>query len=92
MESANMLKKPTTITWSILMHWDKMSWGCCNPKELYWKKSSHEFLVGFNVEFDQIRVQILSKELPTLNETIAIIRAEESTCLNPEYGRLGYDC
>lgn len=30
-----------------------------------------------NIEFDVVRVQILGKELPSLNETIAIIRAEE---------------
>ena len=31
------------------------------------------FLVGLNAEFDQVRVQMHSKELPTLNETIFII-------------------
>ena len=38
----------------------------------------YDFLVGLNAEFDQVRVQILSKELPILNETISIIRAKES--------------
>ena len=33
----------------------------------------YDFLVGLNIKFDQVRVQILSKELPTLNETISII-------------------
>ena len=38
----------------------------------------YDFLVDLNVEFDQVRVQILSKELPTLNETTSIIQVEES--------------
>ena len=36
------------------------------------KDQIYDFLVGFNVEFDQVRVQILSIELPTLNGTIFI--------------------
>ncbi|XP_011046793.1 PREDICTED: uncharacterized protein LOC105141310 [Populus euphratica] len=37
-----------------------------------------EFLAGLNIEFDQMRVQILGKEsLPSLNEVFSIIRAEE---------------
>jgi len=37
-----------------------------------------EFLAGLNIEFDQIRVQILGKEsLPSLNEVFSVIRAEE---------------
>ena len=38
----------------------------------------YDFLVGLNTEFDQVRVQIPSKKLPTLNETISIIQVEES--------------
>nr|XP_027120951.1 uncharacterized protein LOC113738009 [Coffea arabica] len=35
--------------------------------------------IGLNVEFDQVRVQILGKErLSSLNETISLIRAEEN--------------
>ena len=37
-----------------------------------------DFFFGLNAEFDQVRVQILSKELLTLNETISIIQVEES--------------
>ena len=37
----------------------------------------YEFLVGLNAEFNAVRVQILGKDLPSLNETISIIRAEE---------------
>lgn len=41
-----------------------------------WEKR-YEFLAGLNVEFDLVRVQVLGKEeLPTLNETIAIIQVE----------------
>jgi hypothetical protein len=37
-----------------------------------------EFLAGLNIEFDQMRVQILGKEsLPSLNEVFSVIRAEE---------------
>ncbi|PKU82965.1 hypothetical protein MA16_Dca021360 [Dendrobium catenatum] len=39
----------------------------------------YDFLAGLNAEFDQVRVQILGKEeTPSLNETISLIRAEES--------------
>ena len=37
-----------------------------------------EFLVGLNVEFDQVRVQVLGKEdLSSINEVFSIIRVEE---------------
>jgi hypothetical protein len=37
-----------------------------------------EFLVGLNIEFDQVRVQILGKEsMPSLNEVVSLIKAEE---------------
>ncbi|KAG6741741.1 hypothetical protein POTOM_055019 [Populus tomentosa] len=37
-----------------------------------------EFLVGFNIEFDQVRVQILGKEsLPSFNEVFSLIKVEE---------------
>ena len=42
------------------------------------KDRIYDFLAGLNIEFDAVRVQILGKEdLPSLNETIAIVRAEE---------------
>lgn len=45
----------------------------------YTKKDRiYNFLVSLNVEYDQVRVQILGKELPSLNETIRIIWAKES--------------
>ena len=37
-----------------------------------------EFLVGLNVEFDQVQVQVLGKEdLSSINEVFSIIQAEE---------------
>ena len=49
------------------------------------KDRIYDFLAGLNVEFDAVRVQILGKQdLPSLNETISIICAEEgrrSLCL-----------
>ena len=37
-----------------------------------------EFLAGLNVEFDQVRVQVLGKDtLPSVNEVVSLIRAEE---------------
>ncbi|KAK3030477.1 hypothetical protein RJ639_038783, partial [Escallonia herrerae] len=43
------------------------------------KDRTYDFLAGLNIEFDQVRIQILGKEeLPSLNETISIINAEES--------------
>ena len=42
------------------------------------KERTYDFLVGLNMEFDAVRVQILDKEdLPSLNEVISIVRAEE---------------
>ena len=39
----------------------------------------YDFLAGLNPEFDQVRIQILGKEdTPSLEETISLIRAEES--------------
>ena len=52
-------------------------------KKFVEKKRIHEFLAGLNGVFDPVRVQILGKEdLPSLDETIATIWAEESW-LNP---------
>ena len=44
------------------------------------KERIFEFLAGLNLEFDQVQVQVrvLGKEdLPSLNETISIVGAEE---------------
>ena len=42
------------------------------------KDRIYDFLAGLNVQFDGVKVQILGKQdLPSLNETISIIRTEE---------------
>ena len=42
------------------------------------KDRIYDFLAGLNMEFEAVRVPILGKEdLPSLNETIAIVHAEE---------------
>uniref|UniRef100_A0A0V0GZB3 Putative ovule protein n=1 Tax=Solanum chacoense TaxID=4108 RepID=A0A0V0GZB3_SOLCH len=42
------------------------------------KERIYDFLAGLNAKFDSVRVQILGKEdLPSLNETMAIIRTEK---------------
>ncbi|KAL6319985.1 hypothetical protein AAG906_037062 [Vitis piasezkii] len=51
----------------------------------YIEKDEYDFLVGLNLELNQVTIQILNKELPTLNETIFIIQAKkvgEVSCLN----------
>ena len=48
-------------------------------KDFIDKDRTNDFLAGLNVEYDQVRVQILGKDdLPSLNEVISIIIAEES--------------
>ncbi|XP_022761888.1 uncharacterized protein LOC111307857 isoform X2 [Durio zibethinus] len=48
-------------------------------KKFIEKDRVYDFLAGLNVEFDQVRVQILGKQdLPSLNEVISMVRAEES--------------
>ena len=43
------------------------------------KIESMIFFVGLNLEFDQVRIQILGKqEVPCFNEVVALIRGEES--------------
>jgi len=42
------------------------------------KERIYDFLAGLNSEFDAVRVQILDEEdLPSLNEVIFLIRAED---------------
>ena len=77
-EYANMLKN----LWQKFDHYRCIETKC--PKDAtilknYIKKDLvYDFLVGLNVVFNQVRVQIFSKELPTLNETIFNIQAKES--------------
>nr|XP_048321070.1 uncharacterized protein LOC112492768 [Ziziphus jujuba var. spinosa] len=43
------------------------------------KDRVYDFLVGLNPEFDQVRIQTIGKDCtPSLEETISLIRAEES--------------
>lgn len=56
---------------------------CCSEdvailKQFVEKDRIYDFLAGLNSKFDAVRVQILGREdLPSLNETISIIRVEE---------------
>ncbi|XP_040955857.1 uncharacterized protein [Gossypium hirsutum] len=63
-------------------HYQRIQMNCSEDaallKRFVEKNRIYDFLAGLNVEFDAVRVQILGKEeLPSLNETIAIVRAEE---------------
>jgi hypothetical protein len=68
--------------WQELDHYQCIQMSCSSDaavlKRVMEKDRIYDFLAGLNVEFDAVRVQILGKEdLPSLNETISIIRAEE---------------
>ena len=78
-EYANSLQS----LWQELDHYQCIKTKCSEDaailKSFIEKDRVYDFLAGLNVEFDQVRVQILGKdEIPTLNETISLIRAEES--------------
>ena len=78
-EYANSLQS----LWQELYHYQCIKTKCSEDaailKSFIEKDRVYDFLAGLNVEFDQVRVQILGKdEIPTLNETISLIRAEES--------------
>ena len=78
-EYANLLQN----LWQELDHYRCIKTKCADDavilKKFIEKDRVYDFLAGLNIEFDQVRVQILSKEeLPPLNEVISLIRAEES--------------
>ena len=78
-EYANSLQ----TLWQELDHYRCITTRCLEDaailKSFIEKDRVYDFLAGLNNEFYQVRVQILSKdELPSLNETISLIRAEES--------------
>lgn len=78
-EYANMLQN----LWQELDHYRVLKTKCSEDavilKKFIEKDRVYDFLVGLNAEFDQVRIQILGKEdVPSLNEVIALIRAEES--------------
>ncbi|XP_073148285.1 uncharacterized protein [Henckelia pumila] len=77
-EYSNLLQS----LWQEMDHYQCIQMKCSDDaallKRLVEKDRIYDFLAGLNIEFDAVRVQILGKEdLPTLNETIAIVRAEE---------------
>ena len=77
-EYANRLKG----LWQEMDHYQCLQLKCSDDaamfKRFVEKDRIYDFLAGLNMEFDPVRVQVLGKEdLPSLNETIAIIRAEE---------------
>jgi len=50
-----------------------------NTERVYRTNRVYDFLVGLNLEYDQVRVQILRKEkVPGINEVVTIIQSEES--------------
>ncbi|XP_020249452.1 uncharacterized protein LOC109826836 isoform X2 [Asparagus officinalis] len=77
-EYSNLLQS----LWQEMDHYQCIQMKCGEDavllKRLVEKDRIYDFLAGLNIEFDAVRVQILGKEdLPSLNETIAIVRAEE---------------
>ena len=78
-EYANILQN----LWQELDHYRVFEMKCPEDaailKSFIEKDRVYDFLAGLNPEFDQVRVQILGKEeTPSLEETISLIRAEES--------------
>jgi len=68
--------------WQEMDHYQCIQMSCKDDavilKRFIEKERIYDFLAGLNAEFDSVRVQILGKEdLPSLNETMAIIRTEE---------------
>ncbi|KAL5834282.1 hypothetical protein ACOSQ4_013779 [Xanthoceras sorbifolium] len=68
--------------WQKMNHYQCIQMKCSEDaitlKRFVEKDRTYDFLAGLNMEFDAVRVQVLSKEeLPSLNETISIILAEE---------------
>ena len=78
-EYANLLQN----LWQELDHYRVFEMKCPDDavilKNFVEKDRVYDFLAGLNPEFDQVRIQILGKEeRPPLEETISLIRAEES--------------
>ena len=77
-EDANLLQ----TLWQELDHYQCLKMKCSEDaaqhKRFVEKERIYDFLASLNLEFDAVRVQILSKEdLPSLNEAISLIRAKE---------------
>ena len=83
---ANQLK----ALWQELDHYRVIKTKCLEDfvvlKDFIEQDRVYDFLVGLNPEFDQVRIQILSKqEVPCFNEVVALIQGEETEgvlCLN----------
>ncbi|KAK2995307.1 hypothetical protein RJ640_023821 [Escallonia rubra] len=78
-EYANLLKN----LWQEMDHYRCIEMKCRDDavvlKNFIENDQTYDFLAGLNIEFDQVRIQILGKEeLPSLIETISIINVEES--------------
>ncbi|TXG72831.1 hypothetical protein EZV62_001410 [Acer yangbiense] len=68
--------------WQEMDHYRCLEMKCSEDaallKKFVEKERIFEFLAGLNVVFHQVRVQILGKDdLPSLNETISMVHAEE---------------
>ncbi|KAL5754175.1 hypothetical protein ACOSP7_022395 [Xanthoceras sorbifolium] len=77
-EYANLLKN----LWQELDHYRCKKMKCSEDsailKRFIEKDRVYDFFAGLNTEFDQVRVQTLGREeVPSLNETISMVRAEE---------------
>ena len=78
-EYANQLK----TLWQELDHYKVIKTKCPKDgavlKDFIEQDRVYDFLVGLNLEFDQVRIQILGKhEVSCFNEVVAMIRGEES--------------
>ncbi|KAH0781276.1 hypothetical protein KY290_000874 [Solanum tuberosum] len=67
--------------WQEMDHYQCIQMSCKDDavilKRFIEKERIYDFLAGLNAEFDSVRVKILGKEdLPSLNETMTIIRME----------------
>ncbi|KAH7516297.1 hypothetical protein FEM48_Zijuj10G0120300 [Ziziphus jujuba var. spinosa] len=78
-EYANLLQN----LWQELDYYQVIEMKChedaVSLKNFIEKDRVYDFLAGLNPEFDQVRIQIIGKDCtPSLEETISLIRAEES--------------
>ncbi|XP_009798195.1 uncharacterized protein LOC107817595 [Nicotiana tabacum] len=77
-EYANLLQG----LWQEIDHYQCIQMRCPEDavtlKRFIEREHTYDFLAGLNVELDRVRVQVLGKEeLPSLNEAVSIVRAEE---------------
>ncbi|GAV62007.1 UBN2_3 domain-containing protein [Cephalotus follicularis] len=82
-EYANTLQN----LWQELDHYRVFEMKCpadaATLKKFIEKDRVYDFLAGLDPKFDQVRIQILGKEeIPSLEETISLIRVEGVSCLS----------